>query len=351
MISSFSSFLEFMAAVYTSMYFDRVFDFWSPKYKKQLNATIEANNWTNDKLFTKTLRSASNDWYAGVRKLMLNRAIFMILSIISILIFIGYEDNRQFESSFYTSFVITWSFCLFFIVLLFNKFFFLNVKRVFVALMIEFLVFWAATMIVPSIPSIEKWGNYCKQALLLFTISPAIIQIFISWLSSTPYSEYIKKSLPNVKCEYDLVQKSLETQDASLIPEEFKTVITNMFVRGASYDTSMVEYQKILKKKMLRVCQPKCIFVVFWSWIVFQRGYFIRVIVKHGTEKQVNNVVYEMPKDINPIKIEIDYALEYKKYKEEKMSNRGLNIRNYCKLHNLPVKPMINWVKTNNPSF
>ena len=353
MISAFSSFLEFLAAIYTSMYFDKVFDFWSPKYKSNLHEALEKNNWTKDTLFSNNLKTACNEWYNGVRKSMLNKAAFMILSIVAILVFAGFEDSieENLRSSYYTAFVLTWTFTFFLILVVFRSLFFSKVKMMFLALLLEAALFVVSfKYIVPVLPDTYRLYDYTRITLLLFTLLPLTIQIIASWLSSTPYSKYVEKRLPSFKKEYDVAQTSLKTRDASLVNDEFKEVITAMFVQGETSDTSMQKYQELLRKKMLTTCQPKTISVILWSWILFQFEYLLDKLFKRQSEELEENVVYEMPAQFRAQQTNIDYAEEYKKYRAEKELDWKLNIREYCKKHNLSPSAMISWVKENKPS-
>lgn len=353
MISAFSSFLEFLAAIYTSMYFDKVFDFWSPKYKSNLNEDLEKNNWTKDTLFSDNLKTACNEWYNGVRKSMLNKAAFMILSIVAILIFVGFEDSicESQKNSCYASFVITWTATFLFILVVFRSFFFSKVKTMFLALLLEVSFFFLSfRFIVPVLPETFRLHEYTRIALLLFTLLPLTIQIISSWLSSTPYSKYVEKRLPSFKKEYDVAQTSLKTRDVSLVNNEFKEVITAMFVQGETSDTSMQKYQELLRKKMLTTCQPKTISVILWSWIVFQWEYVLGKLFKRQAVETEEEVVYEMPFQFRSKQANVDYAEEYKKYRAEKELDWKLNIRDYCKKHNLSPSAMISWVKENKPS-
>ena len=356
MISSFSSYLEFLAAIYTSMYFDRVLDFRSPKYKSNLNEALEKNNWTKDTLFSTNLKKACSEWYNGVRKSMLNKAAFMILSIVAILIFAGFEDSidDSFKNTYYSSFVFTWIVVFLFILVAFRRFFFSKVKTMFLALLMEVALFFVSLKyIVPALPETCNLYDYTQITLLLFSLLPLAIQILSSWLSSTPYSKYIEKRLPSFKKEYDVAQISLKTRDVSLVNDEFKEVITAMFVQGETSDTSMQKYQELLRKKMLTTCQPKTISVILWSWIVFQWEYFIRKLFKRQQveiEEIEEEAVYEMPLQFRPQQANVNYADEYKKYRAEKELDWKLNIRDYCKKHNISPSAMISWVKENKPS-
>lgn len=353
MISAFSSFLEFLAAIYTSMYFDKVFDFWSPKYKRNLNEALEKNNWTKDTLFSSNLKTACKDWYNGVRKSMLNKAAFMILSIVAILIFTGFEESIEdsTQSSYYAAFVITWVMSFLLILVVFRRFFFSKVKTMFLALLLE-LALWVVSYkyIVPVLPKECTLSEYTRITLLLFTLLPLTIQIISSWLSSTPYSKYIEKRLPSFKKEYDVAQTSLKTHDVSLVNDEFKDVITAMFVQGETSDTSMQKYQELLRKKMLITCQPQTILVILWAWIAFQCEFLWDKMIKIKPEELEEEVVYEMPVQFRTRQANVDYSEEYKKYRTEKGLDWKLNIREYCKRHNLSPSAMISWVKDNNPS-
>ena len=353
MISAFSSFLEFLAAIYTSMYFDKVFDFWSPKYKSNLHEALEKNNWTKDTLFSSNLKTACNEWYNGVRKSMLNKAAFMILSIVAILIFAGFEESIEvnLKSSYYAAFVLTWTLSFFLILVVLRSFFFSKVKMMFLALLLEALFFVVSfKYIVPVLPDTCRLYDYTRITLLLFTLLPLTIQIISSWLSSTPYSRYVEKRLPSFKKEYDVAQTSLKTRDVSLVNNEFKEVITAMFVQGETSDTSMQKYQELLRKKMLATCQPKTISVILWSWIVFQCEYLFDKLFKRQSEEIEEDVVYEMPAQFRTPQTNVNYAEEYKNYRAEKELDWKLNIREYCKKHNLSPSAMISWVKENHPT-
>ena len=180
MISAFGSFLEFLAAIYTSMYFDKVFDFWSPKYKSNLHEALEKNNWTKDTLFSSNLKTACNEWYNGVRKSMLNKAAFMILSIVAILVFAGFEDSieENLKSSYYAAFVLTWTLTFFLFIVVFRSLFFSKVKMMFLALLLEATLFVVSfKYIVPVLPDTCRIDDYTRITLLLFTLLPLTIQI------------------------------------------------------------------------------------------------------------------------------------------------------------------------------
>ena len=353
MISSFSSFLEFLAAIYTSMYFDKVFDFWSPKYQTNLNEAIKNNNWTKDTLFSSNLESACSKWYEGVRKSMLNKAAFMIFSIVSILIFAGFEEaiEETERSVYYASFVFTWFFTFVIVLVSFRRFFFSKAKFMFWALLLEFIVFiLVLEYLIPAIPELNILSDYTRVFLLLFVLLPVVIQIISSWLSSTPYAKYIEKRLPSFKKEYDIAQTCLRTHDITLVNDEFKEVITAMFVQGETTDTSMQKYQELLRAKMLATCQPKSIVVILWSWIVYQWDYLIDNLCKRKPDEVEGEVVYEMPVQFRSQQPNVDFAEEYKKYRAEKELDWKLNIREYCKKHHLSPSAMISWVKENKPT-
>lgn len=354
MVSDFGSFLEFLAAIYTSMYFDRVFDFWSPKYKNNLSEALEKNNWTKDTLFSSNLKSACSKWYEGVRGSMLNKAAFMIISIVSILVFCGYEDviDKTKQIIYYASLVFTWAFTFVIVLVLFRRFFFSKVKFMFLALLLEFVVFFVTLKyLIPAVPYLLFLSNYIRISLLLFVLLPVVMQIFSSWLSSAPYAKYLEKRLPSFKKEYDIAQTSLKTRDISLVNDEFRAVITEMFVQGETTDTSMQKYQEILRRKMLTTCQPKTSIVILWCWIVYQWDYVIDKLFKRKAIDEIEEeVVYEMPVEFRNQKTNVDFAEEYKKYCSEKDLDWRMNIRDYCKKHNISPSAMISWVKENKPS-
>lgn len=94
-MNNFSSLLEFMAAVYVSMYFDKIFEFWSISYEKELDKAINQYGWMNNPIFRETLQLHTTKWRSVIRRRMLNRAAYMIFVVMLMLLYIGYDCDHK----------------------------------------------------------------------------------------------------------------------------------------------------------------------------------------------------------------------------------------------------------------
>lgn len=359
-MSNFSSLFEFLAAVYVSMYFDGIFDFWNVKYKSNLETAIQEHDWTNTAVFRDSLNNHKNKWYESVCAVMKNRAAYMITFIVALLIIIGFagdEPSKSMECSIITMALLT-------IVLTatpINRYVFLKFKWCLLTLFIVLVAAIVSFLYYDIIPVELKeiTSKYYIISVVIACLLPAVIQLLISWLYSAPYASLLKEKMEAFGALYNKATSALSSHNYDGLPSELQQLLTETLVKEGKdsfEDSSLRKYNNLLQDKLLDICMPQHALVIFLSWAKFQmRHACSSVISMFKNKEETDNVPVAskgtfLPKEYQ-IKRDVKgyYSKDYELYKKEKGEDPSLNLRKFANKHDLQYQPFLNWVKENKP--
>lgn len=359
-MSNFSSLFEFLAAVYVSMYFEGIFDFWNVKYKSNLETAIQEHDWTNTAVFRDSLNNHKNKWYDSVCAVMKNRAAYMITFIVALLIIIGFtgnEPSKSMECSIITMALLT-------IVLTttpINRYVFLKFKWCLLTLIVVLTAAVASFKYYDVMPvELKEFASsYYTICVVIACLLPAVIQLIISWLYSDPYASLLKEKMGAFGTLYNKATSALSSHNYNGLPSEFQQLLTETLVKEGKdsfEDSSLRKYNSLLQDKLLDICMPQHALVIFLSWMKFQIIYAYNSVVSLFNKGEDSEDVFEAPKGaILPKEYQVkkdvkgDYSKDYELYKKEKSEDSSLNLRKFANKHNLQYQPFVTWVKENKP--
>ena len=103
MISQFSSFIEFLAAIYVSMSLDNDFckRFWTPDFFKEID-NVFGDFQIENKLVYDKIKGSIKDKSENIQNSSLKRGGFMLGFCVFLLIYIGFEDETKNSDPYYT---------------------------------------------------------------------------------------------------------------------------------------------------------------------------------------------------------------------------------------------------------
>lgn len=359
-MSNFSSLFEFLAAVYVSMYFEGIFDFWNVKYKSNLETAIREHDWTNTAVFRDSLNNHKNKWYEAVCAIMKNRAAYMIAFIITLLIIIGFtgeSPNESMKCSICTMSLLS-------IVLTttpINRFVFLKFKWCLLTLFFVLTSAIASSLYYEVLPVELKefTSSYYIISVVIACLLPAVIQLVISWLYSAPYASLLKAKMGAFGTLYNKATLALSSHNYEGLPSEFQQLLTETLVKEGKdsfEDSSLRKYNNLLQEKLLDICMPQHALVIFLSWVKFQMAYAYNFVVSKFMGSDDADDVSDLqkgallPKEYQVHKdVKRDYSKDYELYKKEKKEDASLNLRRFASRHGLHYQPFVNWVKENKP--
>ncbi len=97
MISNFSSFVEFFAAIYVTMAVNNDFcsNFWTPKYYKEMDSLLKEYDFSGSSSIHDSLMEKIKHKYENVQSRAHYRGFIVLMLCIFYLIFMGYEDETN----------------------------------------------------------------------------------------------------------------------------------------------------------------------------------------------------------------------------------------------------------------
>ena len=284
MLAYYSSYIELLAAVYTSMFIDvKSFrDLWLPKqYKEQLKAALNLHKMDGDEELRNKVLSAMDDTIAKQIKKMRCQAVTMFAFAALSLIFLGHESVldvlndpqliRYYESyivSLLVSYIVVFSF--------FPNFFFMRWRRV-VAVVMGGMALFAVVYNVQAIPLAfcDEYSAYFAPVAIVLLSIPALIRMIENRLYLRVYSKYLTLALRLENKDYELAKQSLSQHDYSLMPSRYKHKLGTKMVTSTEMvnagDTCLQGALEFHQEKLLELAKMPNVLImlsrVCWCWV------------------------------------------------------------------------------------
>lgn len=360
MISNFSSFVEFFAAIYVTMAVNNDFcsNFWTPRYYKEMEQLLKTYNFSGSSSIHNKLMEEIKSKYEVVQSHAHFRGFILLTLCVGYLIFMGYED--EINSLVVGHYVpLLYSTVLVGMTILFSSLILTKWKRA-----VLMVCLYAVVYIVLKIGNWEFMADlslskflyaYKTQLMIGIILLPIIYQIYVYWLHSSIYKGYLKH---HVAFEYERYQKSMagiKSKDRSRVDDIYMTAWTEAaFASGA--DPTLTSFYKVLNQQLLIIASPS-----YWellcSWANFHLKRISSKFKKEKTElksEQINgdnvltqNISIQNEGNCVPV---LYFTQEYADYLVwKKSAGKRNSVTAYCQLKNIPLKDMKAWLRVNNP--
>lgn len=360
MISNFSSFVEFFAAVYVTMAVNNDFcsNFWTPKYYQEMELLLKTYDFSGSSSIHDKLMADIKAKYEMVQKYAHFRGFVLLTLCICYLIFMGYETEENSKAvNHYVP--LLYSTVLVGITILFSGKILVKWKHAVLTVFIYFSVYlilkvgnWSAIADFPLSTFLFEVKSFL---LVLIVILPIIYQIFIYWLHSSIYKGYLKY---HVALEYNRFKKSMEgikTRDKSKVDKIYMDAWTDA-VFASNEDPTLTSFYKVLNKQLANIASPSYRDLLY-SWLSFHWNKIQCENNKNGDIQTVANVVIQNLSQQNlSVQAEstysetLDFSEEYKLYcKWKKTVGKNGNVKAFCISHGLTYKDMVAWLRVNKP--
>lgn len=344
MVAYYSSFLEFIGAVYFTMCLDEILTrkIWSPLDIKQQKRALDFLEMGDDEDFKKAVIDANKQKGEILQKELSKKSVIGLFVIAFLLMFCGYEQEMYDKSNItpvnLLQLELAYS-CVIFIVSLFLLQYklFEKVKYVTVYILSLFCVFllirWKT--LVYNNSAVENFviDNIGLFVCVIVTI-PIVWQIFITWIYKSVFYGYVKTQIRNAQTEYTRVLEFLNKQQFNQLPKQYHEIYIRITQASSNttpqqaLDDSLMEYKGALYNEIrtiglnIRLYQLmiewiKHKFKTVWRWV---RDFF----VTKGKSLQQSKKLVE--------KNYLDYA---KKYQVMKTKNKNLRMNRFCESENI----------------
>lgn len=359
MISDFSSFVEFFAAIYVTMAVNNDFcsNFWTPKYYEEMTSLLQVYNFNGSSSIHDKLLGQIKAKYNIVQNKAHHRGFILLVLCVFYLIFMGFENEEN--AHIVAHYVpIIYSTLLVGIVLTISNLIFKNWRAVilFVLLCVSFylvLKIWDCDAISNHSLSLFLFGYKCHIMIGIILI-PIAYQIYVYWLYSSIYKGYLKK---RVSVEYDRFHVSMEgikNKEKNKVDKIYLDIWTDTKFNSGE-DSTLTPFYEELNKQLLIVASP-----THWqlvkSWFKHHGVCLLRKFKRNSVEgehvvhitipqNQLEQYENQEPKTLN-------FQKEYEDYCAwKKTAGKNSSIRAYCMLKKISAKDMIAWLRVNKPKF
>lgn len=360
MISNFSSFVEFFAAIYVTMAVNNDFcsNFWTPKYYKEMDSLLKEYDFSGSSSIHDSLMDKIKHKYENVQSRAHYRGFIVLMLCIFYLIFMGYEDetNRMSVEHYIPILSDT---ILVGLTLIFSRQILKNWRRTIICVIFYVLVYvffkCVHLDVLETHVIVIAIFKYKSLLLIAIILLPIIHQLYIYWLYSSVYKGYLKHHVSEEYKRYKDSMLGIKTKDKSKVDEIYMKAWSDaMFI--SNEDPTYTTFYQVLTKQLLCIASPTQ-WQLLMSWIKYHmKRIFSKE--KEGPQSVMNetNTNNEKVSD-NPLvqyerkdKKALDFTKEYNKYIIWKKNvGKKNSLKTFCTENSLNYKDMTAWLRINRP--
>lgn len=339
MVADYSSFLEFIGAVYFTMCLDEILTrkVWSPLDVKKQSRALDYLGMNNDDDFKNAVLDANQKKGEILQKELSKKSVIGLFVIAFLLVFCGYEqevcnpENTEPLKLLQLELAYT---CVIFItsLFLFQYKLFEKVKYVtlyVIGLFFTFIVIRWKTLVFNN-SCIEQFvvDNIGLFVCVIVTI-PILWQIFITWIYKSVFYGYVKTRIRNAQAEYARVLDLIQKHQFDQLPKQYHEIY--MRTSQSSEDTtpqqalddSLTEYQGALYNEIRTIGLKIRLSQLMVSWIIYKVKKFLgwgkELFTTGGKSLMKSKKLVEKNYE--------DYA---KKYKVKKSQRKSYKMIDFC---------------------
>ena len=344
MVADYSSFLEFIGAVYFTMSLDEILTrkVWSPLDIKKESRALDYLGMSDDDDFKNAVLDANQKKGEILQQELSKKSVIGLFVIAFLLVFCGYEqeiynpDNTeplkllQLELAYTSVLFISSLFLLQY--KLFEKVKYVTLYVI--GLFTTFIVIRWKTLVFNN-SSIEQFvvDNIGLFVCVIVTI-PILWQIFITWIYKSVFYGYVKTRIRNAQTEYARVLDLLHKHQYDQLPKQYHeiyiriTQASNNTSPQQALDDSLTEYQGALYNEIRTIGLKIRLSQLMLFWIVYKVKKFLRWVKELFTSggKSLMKSKKLVEKNYE------DYA---KKFKNMKSQNKNLKLKQFCEIVNI----------------
>lgn len=360
MISNFSSFVEFFAAIYVTMAVNNDFcsNFWTPKYYKEMDSLLKEYDFSGSSSIHDSLMDKIKHKYENVQSRAHYRGFIVLMLCVFYLIFMGYEDETNRTSVGHYVPILS-NTILVGLTLIFSKQILRNWRRTIICVILYVLVYLFFKFVHLNVLETHEITiaifNYKSLLLIAIILLPIIHQLYIYWLYSSVYKGYLKQHVSEEYDRYRVSMLGIKTKDKSKVDEIYMKAWSDaMFI--SNEDPTYTTFYQVLTKQLLCIASP-----TQWQLLMSWTKYHMRKIFLKEKEDipSVDNETNTNNEKVldNPLgqyvctnKNALDFTNEYNRYTRwKKKVGKNNSLKIFCTENNINLKDMTAWIRINRP--
>ena len=294
---NFASLIEVITAMYVSMLIDNFLaSIWTPGYKSSLSKMIDDMKIPGVSVIANNVANNIDVHSKVIKNHMRRKASFFIVFCLSLLLLAGLESHSSVLPQYGYRLVFTLS-CVVFLFMMFGKWAFASVSRVFVCVLLYIMTilicyFTPLLRLLPDLHIVTEKVSICF--LLGVLLTPVIWQLFIIWVYSNLYEEFMKSKLYKEAYLYGRAFIAYRLRNMTALPEEYQLVARDFInPQGENQDSSLESLTKVISGRLEMICYPPRPLVILLSRIKhmlhFGREKELEYIQLHGFDYVIND--------------------------------------------------------------
>ena len=348
MLAEFSSYIEFLAAVYVTMTINNDFcsKFWTPDNTEGFKKALTNYQFDGSSSVFDGMVKDFNTRYVFVESLSHKKGAVMLILCIIALVILGFEeslDNKALAISFYLVAVLS------FILLVFPKLFIQRWERVIISMIvigaISLLGYNYSENLLPHFESFKWIYHKRKVILVLFLIWPIIYQLFINWLHSNVYLSYLDDTVKREFTRYQKSKQGIHENNRDMVAPEYFEAYGTAHINNDGQDSENT-LTEVLRTRLTERTNPSYCILIKWE--------IYKILHKLKRSKHLSdtpqNIVRQSISDYVGAGATacLDFSKEYEKFNKMKKAGSTKKLKDFCKAENINFKDMCAWLRVFN---
>ncbi len=342
MVADYSSYLEFIGAVYFTMSLSEYLTskIWNVKDTKKFDRALDGLGMKDDTDFKDAVLAANSTKGKQLQAELSKKSLIGLFVISFLLIYSGYEqsikDTNDADALSVLHLELSYS-CIYFIVTLFFLQWVVFKKWKYVVFYISSIVgFFSLVRLntwVYNCYDIEKiMIDYIDPTVCIIVSIPILWQIFIIWIHKSVFYGYVKSKIKEAQRVYGKVQECVKNGQYDLLPPQYYEIYmrNSQTSRGTTpqqiLDDSLTEYKGALYNDIRIIGLKVRLYQLLFSWFRYRGEGLIAWLKNLCKNKGV----------ARPKKLMIENYADYAEtYKKMRLQNKKLNMSDFCKMLNI----------------
>lgn len=344
MVGFYSSYLEFIGAVYFSMSLDEILKkkIWSPQDEIKQKKLLESLGGYEDKNFAKAVVDANQAKGIILQAELIKKSVIGLFLIAFLLVLCGFESN--FKDSNNESTLLNFHLCVAYTIayfllslfvlqwIVFNKWKYIVLYLISVLLVFLLLFCFDYTYGNTQIEFfiVKHIGLYVCVAVSI----PILWQIFITWIYKSVFYGYIKDKIINSRNKYQKVINDIQNGNYNSLPKEYHEIYmknsqkTPDTTAQKAMDDSLTEYRGVLYNEIRTIGNKVKLFDLVFAWTRYKIT---------SLWNWISNIFKSRGKSLvckKTLRLK-DYSFYAKQYQIDKNKDKSLKMRTFCRDKNI----------------
>lgn len=352
MIGDYSSYLEFIGAVYFTMSLDDILKrkVWSPQDEVRLKKAIDGFDINNDPSLKKAIVHANRAKGDELQAELSKKSVFGLFSVGALLLVCGYEpciadDPLKLSvlhlTVLYVSIALIASLFLGLMWFAFKKWKYTS--TLLVLTFIAFFVIYYFRLVYGESEIETLCLKYTGLIVSTIITIPILWQLFISWMYKSIFYGYIKSKIKDANEKYKQVTGHINDGNLNDVPEAYKKIIMNQTLSHKNgttkelLDDSLTEYKGVLYAEIKKIGENVKLYKLAASWVIH---HIMRCIkwLKLPIARKFSYIRASSTIDVD------DLQTHAQKFRL--MQSQGkITLRGYCEMAGIETKQFIQYLK------